>query len=53
VKIFDNITRKKEYFSEIIEYRLERNENIFKSFFKYKNKNFTTNLIGKENIDYI
>lgn len=53
VKIFDNIKWEKEYFSEIIDYKLEKNKNILKSSFKYESKNFTTNLIGKENIDYI
>lgn len=52
-KIFDNINWEKQYFVEVKNYKLEKNENIFKSTFEYDNKILCTNLIWKENIDYI
>ncbi|MFK7779552.1 MAG: Mur ligase family protein, partial [Candidatus Gracilibacteria bacterium] len=52
-KIFNDIRGNKEYFTEIENYKLEKNNNITQSTFEYKKKKFHTNLMGKENIDYI
>lgn len=53
VKIFDELVWNKEYFDEIKNYKLEKTTKTLWSKFEYKNKTFITNLIWKENIDYI
>lgn len=52
-KIFNKISWEKEYFSEINDYKLQKKESIIESIFEYNKNIFSTNLIGKENIDYI
>lgn len=52
-KIFKDISWKKDYFQQVDNYNLIKENDLIQSCFDYKKQKFYTNLIGKENIDYI